>query len=74
MAAAVETALDEGYRHIDTAYMYRNEEKVGEGLHKWLKKTGKPRSEVFVVSKVYTSRFNFILHKKNTYFSFLHNV
>jgi 2,5-diketo-D-gluconate reductase B len=29
---AVETALDVGYRHIDTAQMYENEEYVGEGL------------------------------------------
>ncbi|KAG7175013.1 Aldose reductase A-like, partial [Homarus americanus] len=50
--AAVETALDAGYRHIDTAFVYLNEEAVGVGLHQWLNKTGNKRSEVFVVTKL----------------------
>lgn len=49
---AVEAALDAGYRHIDTAFIYQNEEAVGFGLHKWLQKTGTKRSEVFVVTKL----------------------
>ncbi|XP_042869604.1 aldose reductase-related protein 2-like [Penaeus japonicus] len=49
---AVEAALDAGYRHIDTAYNYLNEEAVGAGLRNWLEKTGKSRSEVFVVTKL----------------------
>ncbi|XP_042869596.1 aldo-keto reductase family 1 member A1-like [Penaeus japonicus] len=49
---AVEAALDAGYRHIDTAYNYLNEEAVGAGLRNWLAKTGKNRSEVFVVTKL----------------------
>ncbi|XP_068239963.1 aldo-keto reductase family 1 member B1-like [Palaemon carinicauda] len=46
------TALDLGYRHIDTAFQYRNEEGVGEGIQKWLQKTGRSRSEIFVVTKL----------------------
>ncbi|XP_042869602.1 aldo-keto reductase family 1 member B10-like [Penaeus japonicus] len=49
---AVEAALDAGYRHIDTAYNYLNEEAVGAGLRNWLEETGKSRSEVFVVTKL----------------------
>ncbi len=48
---AVKWALDAGYRHIDTASIYKNEEGVGEGL----KQSGVPREEVFVVSKVWNS-------------------
>ena len=47
-AATVKTALDIGYRHIDTAEMYRNEKGVGEGI----RDAGIDRSEVFVTSKL----------------------
>ena len=52
VAKAVECALDNGYRHIDTAYNYLNEEGVGDGLHAWLEKTQNKRNSVFVVTKV----------------------
>ena len=45
---AVKTALDIGYRHIDTAEMYRNEKGVGQGI----RDSGLDRSEVFVTSKL----------------------
>jgi len=48
-AAAVAAALKCGYRHIDTAAMYDNEEAVGGGL----KAGGVPRSEVWVTTKVW---------------------
>lgn len=41
-------AVKAGYRHIDTAQMYGNEEYVGEGI----KKCGVPREELFVTSKL----------------------
>ncbi|MBN8470145.1 aldo/keto reductase [Corallococcus exiguus] len=47
-AVAVETALRTGYRLIDTAARYDNEEDVGRGLHA----SGVPRSEVFVTTKL----------------------
>ena len=47
-AEAVERALAVGYRHIDTAEMYRNEREVGEGI----RASGIDRSEVFVTSKL----------------------
>jgi diketogulonate reductase-like aldo/keto reductase len=48
---AVKWAIEAGYRHIDTASNYNNEEGVGEGL----KQSGINREEVFVVSKVWNS-------------------
>ncbi len=47
-AEAVKTALDIGYRHIDTAEMYRNEKGVGDGV----RAAGIDRGEVFVTSKL----------------------
>jgi 2,5-diketo-D-gluconate reductase A len=46
--AAVSLALETGYRHIDTAEMYRNEAEVGEAIAK----SGLDRGEVFVTSKL----------------------
>ena len=48
---AVRWALEAGYRHIDTAAMYRNEDEVGEGL----RASGVPRDEVFITTKVWSS-------------------
>jgi 2,5-diketo-D-gluconate reductase A len=49
---AVRWALELGYRHIDTAQAYGNEESVGEGL----RESGVPREEVFVTTKFYPAR------------------
>jgi len=46
---AVLTAFAAGYRHIDTAALYRNERGVGEAV----RESGLPRDEVFVTSKVW---------------------
>lgn len=48
---AVQYALDFGYRHIDTASVYGNEEGVGKGI----KESSVPREDIFVVSKVWNS-------------------
>jgi diketogulonate reductase-like aldo/keto reductase len=45
---AVEWALEAGYRHIDTASMYRNEQSVGAAL----KRSSLPREQVFVTTKL----------------------
>jgi 2,5-diketo-D-gluconate reductase A len=45
---AVLTALQTGYRHVDTATMYANEAEVGQAL----RDSGLPRGEVFVTSKL----------------------
>ena len=45
---AVRSALEVGYRHIDTAEMYGNEKEVGQAV----RDSGLPREEVFVTSKL----------------------
>ena len=47
-AAAVRTALETGYRHIDTAQMYGNDKGVGEGI----REAGLDRAQVFITSKL----------------------
>jgi len=48
---AIKWALETGYRHIDTASIYNNEEGVGTGI----KESIVPRKDIFVVSKVWNS-------------------
>lgn len=48
VASAVEHALNSGYRHIDCALIYQNEQEVGAGI----KASGVPRSELFLTSKL----------------------
>ena len=47
-ASAVRTALEIGYRHIDTAEMYQNEKGVGQGIRDF----GIDRGEVYITSKL----------------------
>lgn len=47
-AGAVRTALEIGYRHIDTAEMYQNEKGVGQGI----RDAGIDRGDVFITSKL----------------------
>lgn len=51
VAEAVHVALEVGYRHIDTAAIYGNEEGVGRAL----KVTNVPRDELFITTKVWNS-------------------
>jgi 2,5-diketo-D-gluconate reductase A len=46
--AAVRRALEVGYRHLDTATMYRNEREVGRAV----RDSGVPREQVFVTTKL----------------------
>src|SRR3954449_4640189 len=47
-AEAVKHALEVGYRHIDTAEMYRNERELGAGI----RAAGVDRSEIYITSKL----------------------
>lgn len=52
---AVRTAIANGYRSIDTAAAYGNEEGVGQGIREGLKEAGISREELFITSKVWNS-------------------
>jgi diketogulonate reductase-like aldo/keto reductase len=54
-ATAVESALAQGYRLIDTAAAYANERQVGEGL----RRSGVARADVFLETKVWISDYGF---------------
>ncbi|PZE23265.1 hypothetical protein DEI82_15760 [Curtobacterium sp. MCBD17_019] len=54
-AAAVETALAVGYRHIDTAAAYQNEREVGEGI----RRSDLDRSDVFIETKIWPVDFGY---------------
>lgn len=49
---AVSFALKNGYRHVDTAPRYENEEAVGEGI----RRSGIPRNEIWLTTKVWWDR------------------
>jgi 2,5-diketo-D-gluconate reductase A len=53
--AAVQTALEVGYRHIDTAAAYGNEREVGEGI----RRSGLDRADVFVETKVWITDYGY---------------
>lgn len=49
---AIETALEIGYRHFDTAFVYGNECILGKVLNKWLQAKKITREELYIVTKV----------------------
>lgn len=51
-ARTVKSALENGYRHLDTAAVYRNEAAVGRGI----RESGVPREEIFLTTKVWNDR------------------
>src|SRR4051795_7387847 len=53
--AAVETALRDGYRHIDTAAAYGNEREVGDAV----RSSGLDRSEMFLETKIWISDYGY---------------
>jgi diketogulonate reductase-like aldo/keto reductase len=54
-AAAVQAALDAGYRHIDTAAAYGNEREVGDAV----RASGVDRSDVFLETKIWISDYGY---------------
>ena len=54
---SVKDFLKHGGRLIDTAYLYGNEQEVGEGIRQAIKEYSIAREEVFVVTKLYPNQF-----------------
>ena len=54
-------ALDAGYRSIDTAQSYFNEEEVGAAI----KKSGVPREDIFLTSKVWVEHYGYEKTRKS---------
>ncbi|KAH7697173.1 oxidoreductase [Aphelenchoides avenae] len=50
---AVKVALKEGYRHIDTAFMYQNEAEIGNALQEVFAEGKLKREDVFITTKVF---------------------
>ena len=55
---SVKALLQNGGRLIDTAYMYGNEDAVGEGVRQAMEEYGISREEIFVITKIYPSQFS----------------
>ena len=55
---SVMTLLQNGGRLIDTAYMYGNEEAVGEGVRRAMEEYGIAREKIFVITKIYPNQFH----------------
>ena len=56
--SSVKALLQNGGRLIDTAYMYGNEDAVGEGVRQAMEEYGIPREDIFVITKIYPSQFD----------------
>lgn len=54
---AVKHAIESGYRSIDTAKVYGNEEQVGQSIKEGLESTGLNREDIFVTSKLFFEDF-----------------
>ena len=52
---AVKAALDVGYRHIDTAAAYGNEESIGKAI----RDSGVPRADIFITSKLWNQHHGY---------------
>lgn len=57
---SVESAIEHGYRLIDTAKQYGNEYGVGQGIKAGLAKTGLNRKDLFVTSKLYNGNQGYV--------------
>lgn len=53
----VKAAIRDGYRHIDTAAAYGNEEAVGKGIAEALEENGLTRKDLFITTKLWKEDF-----------------
>ncbi|MFH4977679.1 hypothetical protein AB6A40_004388 [Gnathostoma spinigerum] len=52
---AVEIAIRSGYRHIDCAFAYLNQEEIGEGIERCIKKGLVERKDLFITTKIWNT-------------------
>jgi alcohol dehydrogenase (NADP+) len=52
----IASAIVNGYRHIDCAFIYGNQKDVGIGIKEGLKRTGLSRKDLWITSKLWNSR------------------
>jgi len=55
---AVAKAIEAGYRHFDGATAYENQACVGAGLKEGMRRTGLKRSDLWITSKLWSTRYN----------------
>jgi alcohol dehydrogenase (NADP+) len=53
---AIASAIENGFRHIDAAYIYGNQKAVGAGIKEGLKRTGLSRKDLWITSKLWSDR------------------
>lgn len=53
VVAAVEAAIDAGYRHIDTAFAYQNEKSIGQAIKNKISQGKVKREDLFIVTKLH---------------------
>jgi alcohol dehydrogenase (NADP+) len=52
----VASAIQQGYRHIDGAFVYYNQQQIGAGIREGLRRTGLSRKDLWVTSKLWNSQ------------------
>ena len=55
VVAAVKYALQIGYRHLDCAFVYGNENEVGQGIKEAMEEFSIPRKDIWITSKLWSA-------------------
>uniref|UniRef100_A0A1A9W804 NADP-dependent oxidoreductase domain-containing protein n=1 Tax=Glossina brevipalpis TaxID=37001 RepID=A0A1A9W804_9MUSC len=55
MISIVKKAIDNGYRHIDTAFLHKNEKQIGQAIKKKIQEKSIKREEMFIATKLWNT-------------------